>query len=232
MPSAKIIPFSAKPKARKRSAKAAKAKPPLTGAAMENAAYYIAGSVAVARGMRVSVDGAAINPRWKHQAEVDLGYGWCRDLETWHLICLAGPYAQRRFSPRSEWQSGNNDFDIVKKELSREFGPILQKPYQAFLEDAAQRLVDYFWAEIAAVAKALLEHGRLTGREIRALTNEAQSERPSPRHPLADYRALPWHKKFDFIEAFGAPEIPLLNPDDDDTTLIISLFPYIGQGSI
>jgi hypothetical protein len=96
----------------------------------------------------------------------------------------------------------------------------------------AQRLVDYFWAEITAVAKALLERGKLTGREIRALTNEAQKEHASPRHRLVDYRALRWPKKYDIIEAFVAPEIPLLSPDDDDNTLIISLLPYFGQRSI
>jgi hypothetical protein len=139
---------------------------PLTGAAMKNAAYYAAGCAAVARGVRVAVDGAAINPRWKHEGEVDLGYGWCRDPETWHLICLAGPFAQRRFAPRSDWRSGNRDFDIVRKELSREFrgDRYFQEKYLEFMEAAAQRLVDHFWAEITVLANALIELGRLTGR--------------------------------------------------------------------
>ncbi len=74
MPAAKPKPRSdrvakAKPSSsRRRLARAAAvpAKPgPLTSYAMVNAAYYAAGCAAVALGIGVSVDGAAINPRWK-----------------------------------------------------------------------------------------------------------------------------------------------------------------------
>jgi hypothetical protein len=105
---------------------------------------------------------------------------------------------------REQSPSGNDDFDIVKKELSREFGSTLQRPYQAFLELAAQRLVDHFWVEIVALAKALLKHGKLTGRQIRAVINEARGKRRVSRrpHPLTRYRTLTWPQKTRVIDAF------------------------------
>jgi len=122
------------------------------------------------------------------------------------LIYLAGPFAQRRFSPRSNWRSGNDDFDIIKKRLPWQFDCSgFEKRYLAFLEVAAQRLVDYFWADIEAVAEALLNHETLTGREILAVINETRSKRRASRrpHPLTRYRALSWQQKHDVIEAFA-----------------------------
>ena len=131
MPSAKIIAFPAKPKAKSRSstrrrriARMPAGKPglgPLTSSAMRNAAYYTAGCAVIALRLGVTVDGAAINPRWKHEAEVDLGTNWDRDTEGWHFISLAGPISQRRYAPGSDWRSGNHDFADVKRELVREF---------------------------------------------------------------------------------------------------------------
>jgi hypothetical protein len=185
----------------------------LTGAAMKNAAYYAAGCAAVALGIGVSVDGAAINPRWKHEAEVDLGYEWNRNLETWHLICYAGPFAQRFFRPASDWRSGCRDFDIVKRERTRyHYG----KPWKyelTLMQTIADRLVWYFSDDIKAVAVALLKHGKLTGRQIRAAIDEARDQAwlrcdppgpwsaPNGLHPLAHYRALAAQWDVDLMQA-------------------------------
>ena len=68
------------------------------------------------------------------------------------------------------------------------------------MDTAVSQLVDHFWADITAVAKALLKYGKLTGRQIRAVIEEAQSKRRASRpHPLARYRALPWSQKFYLI---------------------------------
>lgn len=107
----------AKPRGRRRLARTP-AKPgqePLSGYSIENAAYYIAGQAAVARGIGATVNSARIIPRSDYEGEIAIGPGRCRDLEDRHLIYLAGPFAQRRFSPRSNWRSGNDDFDIIKK---------------------------------------------------------------------------------------------------------------------
>jgi hypothetical protein len=194
----------AKPCDRRRIARAVPARPgPLTGAAIVNAAYYIAGQAAVARGIGAVVYSAAINPRWMHEGEIAIGRGRCRLKEDRDLIYLAGPMAQRRFAPRSNWRTGNNDFDIVKKDRVFTDGSSFGKRYLVFLEVAAQRLVDHFWADIEAIAKALLKHGTLTGRQILAVISEARNRRRSSRrpHPLTRYRRLPWRQKCDVVAA-------------------------------
>jgi hypothetical protein len=213
-------------KAKPRSAKVAKAKPPssrrrmaratavpatpghgpLTSYAMVNAAYYAAGCVAVALGIGVSVEGAAINPRWKHEAEVDLGYEWERNLETWHLICLAGPFAQRFFRPGSDWRTGCRDFDIVKRERTRYHGQVWKEELR-LMETIADRLVAHFSDDVDAIAKALLKHQKLTGLQIQAVVDEARRNPRFPQcsphrlHPLAHYRALAARCDVDLMQA-------------------------------
>jgi hypothetical protein len=201
-------------KAKPRSAKVAKAKPPSSRRRMaraaavpakptrsiEFAAYYIAGQAAVALGIGDVVYSAEINPEWDYEGMITFGIDRCRYEESRQIIYLAGPFAQRWFAPRSNWRSGNDDFDIVKKERYGR-GHVWSQEL-AIMEHVAIRLVAYFWYDIEAVGKALLRQGALTLREIREVISEARSKRRArPRdihplahypdiHPMAHYRAL------------------------------------------
>lgn len=121
------------------------------------------------------------------------------------MIYLAGPFAQRRFAPRSNWRSGNDDFDIVKKERARgRRGPVPQSEL-ASMESLARQLVDQLWTDIRAVAKALLKHGTLTGRQIRGAIDELRSKHPqkaSRPNLLAHYRALAQRENVDLMKHY------------------------------
>jgi Peptidase M50B-like len=93
------------------------------------------------------------------------------------LTTLAGPYAQKRYAPRSHWRSRNHaghrssgrDFDYVIDLIFDLYGTgKVADRYSRFTEARAEALVDQHWSRIEAVAKALLEHGEITG-DIRAV---------------------------------------------------------------
>lgn len=97
------------------------------------------------------------------------------------LICLAGPFAQKRFAPRSRWRSQNyvgfdgsghgiGDFDCVVDLTFRLYGngDVAQK-YLRYMEARAEQLVTHHWKEIEAVAQALLERETMTGDEIKGI---------------------------------------------------------------
>jgi hypothetical protein len=91
------------------------------------------------------------------------------------FITLAGPFAHRRFAPRSNWLTG--DFVVVEKMIfgkgSKGTAATKQK-YLTYIVDHAEGIVDDFWADIRVAAKALLKHETLTGDEISAVIRAAQ----------------------------------------------------------
>jgi hypothetical protein len=103
------------------------------------------------------------------------------------IICLAGPLAQRKFAPRSQWRAGGggmfetgSDFDTVADFLIR-IGGADQKArelYSALLWRRAELLVDLRWKEIQAVAADLLEHRRLTARGVKSAIDRALGLKP------------------------------------------------------
>jgi hypothetical protein len=91
------------------------------------------------------------------------------------LICLAGPYSQKRFAPRSRWRSQNyigfngaGDFDHVLDLTFRLHGngEVAEK-YLRYMEARAEGLVACHWKEIEAVAQDLLKYETMTGDEIK-----------------------------------------------------------------
>jgi hypothetical protein len=74
-------------------------------------AYHEAGHAVIALGFGESVRRATIKPRAGSRGQVTLGGRQCG--ETALYITLAGPLAQRRFAPRSNWLTG--DFAIAEK---------------------------------------------------------------------------------------------------------------------
>ncbi len=96
-----------------------------------------------------------------------------RRLENKALVCLAGPAAQRRFSPRGyRWVHGEGDYRQAVELLSyispesKELGA-----YIGLIDIRARNFVrrDDMWAAIEAVAAALLDRGEIPGREIKPI---------------------------------------------------------------
>jgi hypothetical protein len=90
------------------------------------------------------------------------------------LIALAGPYAQRRHAPDSEWRSrnhtgfrGDTDFDVVTDWIWEEFGEgDVAEKYWAFVEARAEQLINQHWDRIERVAQVLIERGVIEGTEL------------------------------------------------------------------
>jgi hypothetical protein len=134
------------------------------------AAHHEAGHAVIAhmlgcRVERVSVDedSGATLIRWFGRGE--------QRIERQILSNLAGPFAQRRFAPRSHWRSRSHagfasgyDFDNVTGLIFdlHGKGKVAEK-YRAYMEARAEALVDQHWLRIESVAKALLKHGVITG---------------------------------------------------------------------
>lgn len=147
----------------------------------EVAAHHEAGHAVVALGFGAAIRRASIKPDAGSAGRVTFRRRF-RDPERSLLITLAGPFAQRRFAPKSNWRrhvgSGRSDFDIVRK-IIRELhgkggrGTLAQK-YLVYMEALADSAVDYWWHDIKAVAKALLKHETLTGDEIGAVIRKAR----------------------------------------------------------
>ena len=88
-------------------------------------------------------------------------------------ILLAGPTAQKRFAPRSNWLTA--DFNTIIKIIKRMGAANKDKSMPAsFGNDLAnirrqvEQIVHYFWNDIEAGAKELVKHETLTGDEIAA----------------------------------------------------------------
>ena len=89
------------------------------------------------------------------------------------LIALAGPYAQRRYAPRSDWRQkryshsfgGETDFSIVKDGVNRLYNddPKVTPSYLRFVQARTEQLVEQHWREIECVATYLLQHGSFKG---------------------------------------------------------------------
>jgi hypothetical protein len=145
---------------------------------IEATAYHEAGHAIVGAGLGAIVKVATVKPRGKILGRVR--FAACPDDHESELLCtLAGPFAQKRFAPRSAWRSGNRDFDNAKKLVVSRIhgkGTVAQK-YLAYMEARAAQVVNVFWIDIEAVAKALLERETMTGREIRAVIRNAQTKR-------------------------------------------------------
>src|ERR1700676_301560 len=89
---------------------------PLSGYTIEEAAYHEAGHAVLALACQAIVRRATIKPRGALRGRVifDSHLGPKADLMM--LIALAGPFAQRRFAPKSDWIAAS-DFNSVLKAI-------------------------------------------------------------------------------------------------------------------
>jgi len=106
-------------------------------------------------------------------------------------VCLAGPEAQRRYSPRS-WRNyhGSEDLHAAVGVLSYFCGSNEEiEAYLRLLEIQTGQILGQplIWNAVEAVAEALLESHQLDRRKLRAVIQEsfASTFPPLPESPLA-----------------------------------------------
>jgi ATP-dependent Zn protease len=138
------------------------------------------------------------------------GAAWHRWLEDHVVTLFAGPLAERRYAPRSNWREGMghdgvqklyygeddvvsyvkaaraSDLEYIRRNLEGlGYHSEARDAYQSKLETRAKALVKQFWPEIQCVAAALLKKKVLTQAEVRRLMIRAR--RPPRR--LSSFRA-------------------------------------------
>jgi len=99
-------------------------------------------------------------------------------IEDQILIALAGPFAQRRYAPRSDWKPGagivdrsimhgGTDYDFVGDLIFRRYrNDDVSRAYWRYVEARAKSFVDRHWTEIDAVARCLFERGTISHDEL------------------------------------------------------------------
>ena len=154
------------------------------------AAYHEAGHATVARRLGVKIVRATIKPSSISAGHVahgnilrrgDLEYSDSPKAklraELAMLIGLGGPFAQKRFAPRSPWRTqnhtgsvgGGGDFDFVHDVIYHLHGEgKVAGLYQRYMEAWAEELVTQYWGEVEFVALRLLRHETMTGEEVGA----------------------------------------------------------------
>jgi hypothetical protein len=108
------------------------------------------------------------------------------------IMCLAGPIAQQRFSPRS-WRNhhGSSDYETATDlALRLTGGGEVATAYLRYLDLATKQLVDQRWWVVELIANALLDVGQLSGSEIDQLITSGilrslSSLRSNARHEQA-----------------------------------------------
>jgi hypothetical protein len=151
-------------------------------------AYHEAGHAVVAHRLGYRVEGASIvekegskgriklpNPMHRKDPKLARHRIW---VEHAAIIALAGPLTQKRHNPHSHWRSAGvgygkfmtkgTDFQIVSQLIDRVHGEgKVAQIFWRYLEAQAEELIDINWPKIEHVAQALLEHGTLSGDEVR-----------------------------------------------------------------
>jgi hypothetical protein len=140
----------------------------------EITAHHEAGHAVVALVLDVTVRYASIKPHRKTWGRV--AHDAADSPELMLIIALAGPQAQKRFARRSVWL-GSSDMIFVEKVIFGKRGNLTaanKDTLLKFVADTSEELINYFWADIKAVAKALLKHETLTGEEMVDVIREAR----------------------------------------------------------
>ena len=164
-------------------------------------AYHEAGHAVMCFHQRVAVRGATIVPDEEVGGRVFHANplkGVRLDIETttrsrWQMeklvrVCLAGPEAQRRYSPRS-WRNahGSDDFSQAVDLLGYFCGSSEEiEAYLHLLRVQTRQFLrlPHVWQAVQSVAEALLESKQLGGYELRQLIRNAMSP-PLPPSVLA-----------------------------------------------
>lgn len=108
------------------------------------------------------------------------------------IALLSGPAAEYRRVGRRNHIGASLDWrSAIALGSHLEFAPATLEPYLQYLGAKARELVDFHWPCVQAVAVALLERPRLTGREAKAICAETvrAAVRPLSEGMLAAIRA-------------------------------------------
>jgi hypothetical protein len=161
----------AKPKA-KRTAKRGR-----LGYAIEHAAYHEAGHAVLALVCQATVRRATIGARGALRGRVIFDSHLEPKADLMMLIALAGPFAQRRFAPKSDWIAAS-DFNSVLKTIydNGKGSPEKKQRFLEYIVDHAEQAVAFFWNDIKVAAKALLKHETQTGDELAAAIRAARQK--------------------------------------------------------
>jgi hypothetical protein len=163
----------AKPKAKPRSAKRGG-----LGYAIEHAAYHEAGHAVLALVCQATVRRATIKPRGNRRGRVIFDSHLEPTADLMILIALAGPFAQRRFVPKSDWITASDFNSVLKAIFDKGNGSAKRKEkHLADVVDNAEQAVAFFWNDIKVAARALLKHETLTGDELAAAIRAARQRR-------------------------------------------------------
>jgi hypothetical protein len=132
-----------KPKA-KRTAKRGR-----SGYAIEHAAYHEAGHAVLALVCQATVRRATIRPRGALRGRVIFDSHLEPKADLMMLIALAGPFAQRRFAPKSDWIAAS-DFNSVLKTIydNGKGSPEKKQRFLEYIVDHAEQAVAFFWNDI------------------------------------------------------------------------------------
>lgn len=91
-------------------------------------------------------------------------------------VCLAGPYAQRRYQPRSHWRAdGEYDFGSAAELINSFTGSDREaEAYLHLLEIQTQQELEHenIWMRVEALASALVEKKKLSARKIRSILKD------------------------------------------------------------
>jgi hypothetical protein len=144
--------------------------------AKSHAAYHEAGHAILALAFGATVRRATIKPHGKYRGRVFVDGHPDPKSELMMIIALAGPFAQRRFAPKSHWLAAS-DFNRVTKMVFNKKSKASAEEKQKFLRyivDVTEKAVTYFWNDIKVAAAALLKSETLTGDELAAVIRTAR----------------------------------------------------------
>jgi hypothetical protein len=139
------------------------------------AAHHEAGHAVIALALSVTHLHASIEARGNSVGRVTHHGLPPLDDDSAMLIALAGPLAQKRFAPESEWFTG--DFAVVDQIIAKSAGRATQRDERLVsLCEHADQMIEYFWDDIAVTAKALLRHKSMSGDQITSAIRAARQE--------------------------------------------------------
>ncbi len=91
-------------------------------------------------------------------------------LEEWAVIILAGGLAEKRVRGRHNHVGARADYEeVASTALNTSGGGRVADAWVAYCGARADELLDVYWSQVEKLAEALLEHQKLSGKELLAI---------------------------------------------------------------